>query len=769
MELKSKYFKDLADLINEKNKLVSDDRNRAERERMIRNFYNGQPTMTEEEAKEEGREEITNHLLGHKAIEKLEGRIFNIYASPGPFIDIKIDTNSPELDSVWSVEMSKDVCKAIRKSNEFAFIWRSVSGELNLTGRAPLIFDSPLGWCPEFCPKMLIPRGTAPVARRIPYAFVPREMTLANLEDLKAKAGLGGGHINGPAIEELIEKLKEQVTNGSKTTAPSDPAGGFAAGVSVTQQEVFNSSRKTTVDVWWFYELNHKEDGEITVSATLFSEAIAGTAASGSQPAKPGVDARLLGSIPDMIDAPESWAHLMVLDSEIGGVKTFDASKGKAELSYASDLDTEEMLNVMIEGDKARAMPRFQEEADANRDEILAWNPNDDSIVPKGIKEFNLRGNGQHLMTPIGLLRNNAAGFSDDQASNIGGMSQLRVQALRSQQLAAEAETLRMADIYMSADGVMEEIVNRFCTADISNKRCPGYNDIAWFRQQMKMKGIPYKELAEKSYGRFMHMEVKCRRLSGGGLMDQQQASAEFLMKNIGAYPPESRPMIMKRATLYFTGDADLAEELVKIPPMVINGQKLTAENERDTIFARAATGQPLPVNADDIDQDHVPVHLVDLEAKLLENELQPWDMLDAAQFLNLHRHTAMHIQRMLSVDHSMKEAQDYIAPLQQLATQGDAIISKLQEQQAAQQQAAGGGEPMTQKEQADVQLKAGQLQLDQQKLQLKAADQQGVQQQRDARTQLAARSQALKEGMAAHKVQSDRIKALGQALKGGA
>lgn len=768
MELKSKYFDCLADLINEKNKLVTDDSNRSERERVIRNFYNGQPTMTEEEAKEEGREEITNHLLGHKAISKLEGRIFNIYAAPGPFIEIKIDTDSPELDTKWSLEMSKDISKAIRESNEFAFIWRSVSGELNLTGRAPLIFDSPLGWCPEFCPKMLIPRGTAPVSRRIPYAFVPREMTLANLEDLKNKAGLGGGHINGPGVDELITKLKEQVADGNKTTAPSDPSGGFASGISVTQKEVFNSSRKTTVDVWWFYELDHKDDGEITVSATLFSEAIAGTAATGTKPAKPGVDARLLGHIPDMIKTPESWAHLMVLDSEIGGVKTFDASKGLAELSYASDLDTEEMLNVMIEGDKARAIPRFQEEDGANRDEILAWNPNDTSVVPKGIREFNLRANGQHLMTPIGLLRNNAAGFTDDQASNTGGQSQLRVQALRAQQLASESETLRMSDIYMSADGVMKEIVNRFCTADISNKRCPGYNDIAWFRQQMKMKGIPFAELAEKSYGRFIHMEVKCRRLSGGGLLDQQQQSAEFLMKNIGAYPPESRPTIMKRATLYFTGDVDLADELVKIPSMVINSQKLTAENERDTIFARAATGQPLPVNPDDIDQDHLPVHLVDLEAKLLENNLQPWDMLDAAQFMNLHKHASMHIERMLSVDHSMKEAQDFVAPLQELATQGDAIIAQLQEQQAAQQEAAGGGAPMTQKEQADVQLKAGQLQLDQQKLQLKAADQQGVQQQRDARTQLAARNQALKEGMAAHKIQSDRIKALSTLAKGG-
>lgn len=761
MDLQSEYFDTLADLINEKNNLVMADRDRSCRERIIRNFYNGQPTMTEEEAKEEGREEITNHLLGHKAIAKLESRIYQIYAAPGPFIDINVDTDQPEQDSIWSVEMAKDISAAIRKSNAFGFVWRSVSGELNLTGRAPLMYDSPLGWCPQFTPKILIPAGTPPVSEAIPYAFVPRELSLAKLEELKKKAGMSGGHINAAAVDELIEKLKEQIGNNSKTLSPNDPAGGFASAVGVTSKETFNSARKTTIDVWWYYELEHNDDGTITVCATLFSEAVTAR----GENAK-GVDSRLIGYVKDILPTPESWLHLMVLDSEIGGVKTFDAAKGIAELSYSSDLDTEEMLNVMIEGDKARSLPRFQEEEGANRDDILAWNPNDDSVVPKGIREFRLQGNGQHLMTPIGLLRNNAAGFTDDATSNMGRESQqLRVQALRSQALAAESETLRMSDIYMSADGVMEEIVNRFCTADITSKTCPGYADIAWFRMQMKKKGIPFKELAKKEYGRFSHMTVKCRRLSGGGLLDQQQQSGNWLMQNIGAFPPESRPAIIQRATLYYTGDADLATSLIKAPPIVINSQKLIAENERDTIFARAATGNPLPVNPDDIDQDHLPVHMVDMESKLKQHEIRPWDMLDAAEFLNLAKHASMHVERLVSMTASNKEAQDYVAPLQELATQGDALIAQLQEQQARQQEAAGGGAPMTRKEQADIQIKARQLELEGQKLGVKVADQRGVQQQRDARTQLAARNQALKEELARHKVQSDRIKAIGEVL----
>jgi hypothetical protein len=224
-------------------------------------------------------------------------------------------------------------------------------------------------------------------------------------------------------------------------------------------------------------------------------------------------------------------------------------------------------------------------------------------------------------------------------------------------------------------------------------------------------------------------------------------------MTNIGAFPPESRPAIIQRATSYFTGDTDLAESLIKSPPIIINSQKLVAENERDTIFSRAATGNTLPVNPDDIDQDHLPVHMVDLEAKLKAHELRPWDMMDAAEYMGLVQHCSFHVERMVAVDASNKEAQRYIDQLQKLAAAGDDIIASIQEQE----QAKPEGEPMSEKDRADVALKEQKLQLEAQKFGASLADQRGVQQQRDARTALAARNQALKEELAAHKVRADR------------
>ena len=87
--------------------------------------------------------------------------------------------------------------------------------------------------------------------------------------------------------------------------------------------------------------------------------------------------------------------------------------------------------------------------------------------------------------------------------------------------------------------------------------------------------------------------------------------------------------MVLHQATLLRTQDPDRADTLVKVPQAIINAQKVTAENEFDTIERRAALGQVLPVADDDIHQDHVPVHLLDMQAMVARHEMRPWDKYD--------------------------------------------------------------------------------------------------------------------------------------------
>lgn len=750
---KSEFFDNVDDLVNEKNNLVRYNKDRSEREKIVRAFYNGQDTMSEGEAEEAGRDDITNHLLGHKAISKMESRIYQIYASSRDFIEVKIDTNTPEKDMTLGLRLSKLLSDAVRHSGMFASLWRSCSGELNLTGRAPLLFDSPEGWCPFFAPKLLLPTGSPIVSSEISYAFNPKEMSMAALKRLKKASESKGGLIDGEAVSELIEILKEQINNNSKMGGSNDDRNGHESGSSVTDENSITDARKTTVNVWWYYELVRKDNGEIRIDATLFTEALVYTV--GKQ--QKTMNSKVIGFIEDLIDQPESWLHLMVLDSEIGGVKTYDTTKGIAELSYNSDLDTEEFLSMMIEGDKARAMPRFQEDEGANPDAILDWDPKDEAVVPKGIKEFRLSGGSNALMTPFQILSGNSAGLTSDPQSS-GNSGQLRVQALQAQRSAQEMEVIRMQDIYSSLDLVLSEMAYRFMVATQSSA-ARGYKDIQWFRNEARKAGIDIKELGKREHGRFCYMEVRARRLNGGGLLDNQVQGAQMMLQNISAYPPESRPIILQRATAALTQDPDFADYVVKLPPVVINQQRIVAENEFDTILRRASLGQPLPIMPGDIDQDHVPVHLMDMQAKLMDHSVIPWTKLDAAGFKLVGDHINQHITRMLSSPVSNKEAELYTKQLQQFAAMGDQIIQQLMEQEQMQQEAEGGGPPLTQKERAELQLKAQEQARKDQEFELRKADAVGTEQQRRARTEIAARNQNLKEVATSAKIAGEGIK----------
>jgi len=196
---------------------------------------------------------------------------------------------------------------------------------------------------------------------------------------------------------------------------------------------------------------------------------------------------------------------------------------------------------------------------------------------------------------------------------------------------------------------------------------------------------------------------------------------------------------------------------VVELPNLVMNDQKTTAENEFDTIYRRASLGKTLPINKEDIDQDHIPVHLIDMEAKIMAHQYEPWTILDAEGFRLITEHVSLHIERMVGNPASNKEAEEFIERSTALAAAGDKIIGEVQQQAAEEQAAAEGPEPMSQKEMADVELKARDQQLKEQQFGAKLQDQQGVEEQRQSRTEIAERNQILKEGLAGEKVAKER------------
>lgn len=735
MKFKSEFFDDICDLVSEKDILLEQNLVRRERLKLVRQFYNGLATMSDAEAEEEGRTEITNHMMGYRNIQQIETQNYSIYTSSNTLADITVDTDNPELDYTLSTILTQVINQAIYSKGKFGNLWRSVSGELPLASVAPLVFDSKQGWCPRMAPNMLFPKGTGYLAEDVTYAFAPRELTLADLKQLsQAVKGETSRFINKGKIDDMIEALKEQVRLDS-SEAKSSRQDDSEFGSSVTDADnLVSRERKTTLNAWYFYEVKHDENGSY-VSSTLFTER--------TQIGKVELGEEVIAYREKAYDTPESWLHFIVSDSEIGGVKTVDTAKGIAELNYNSDADREELLNLVIEGSKERAKPKYKMSQGASIDSILEWNPQEDSLVPEGIDEFTMRSSSNDLLAPFGILGQGAAQNSAGSVSNVGRGGENRNQTLERQRNTGVVINNRIADVYKSLDILLAEIVYRFLVAKV-RPGTEGYQDIMWVRTCLDQKikqvhGIDYKELAKKYYGRFKYLNVKAIRAIGDGSREQELDTAEWLMSQLGNYDPNVRPYIIHRATTAVTRDPDLADFVVRKPQIILNTQKVIAENEFDTIRRRAAAGMRISPSPDDIHQDHLPVHILDLETMVASHQARPWDNLDVLQFAAMVDHVGEHLQILLGNKTTNNEAKQFTQRLQQVVQAAQAIVKDVDERDNVNQD-------LTPKEQADIELRTAELQLKAQKFGLDIEAFRDLKQSRDTRMANIQRGQYARE-----------------------
>jgi hypothetical protein len=731
MEFESEYFEDVDELISEKDNLWRLSKDKRDRVKTVRAFTNGLATMSDEEAEELGRTEITNHLLGFRNIQQVETQNYSIYSSSNAMVEVKADTDNPELDSKLTVILTNTINQAIYDKGKFGNLWRAVSGELPIASVAPLMFDTKQGWCPRLASNMLFPRGTGYIAEDITYAFAPRELTVADLKKMSDSVkGTDGKFISKKDIDAILEALREQIRLDSQ--AVSHRSGDAEEyGTSVKDDEFFKKERKTTFNAWWYYEVVHDTSGSY-VSATLFTEQCT--------IGKTTIGEKAIAFRKKAYDTPESWLHFIIADSEIGGVKTIDTAKGIAELTHNSDSDREELFNIIMEGTKERAKPKYQVESSADIDAVLQWNPSEDPFAPTGIAEFPVHAPTGDLFAPLELLGQNSAQLSAGTISNTGRGGESRNQTLERQQNTGAIVNNRIADVYKNLDMLLAEIVYRFLVAP-SKRGSEGWQDIHWVRKQLDVQirerlGIDWRLLAEKEFSRFKFLKVRAVRTIGEGDRGEQVEISSWLMGNITSFQPQVRPHIIHKATQAITKDPDLADFLVRQPEIVLSSQKVVAENEYDTILRRAVLGELISPSVDDIHQDHMAVHLKDLQAHLSRHSVQPWTTADMLGFAGMVEHIGEHLQILLGNTDTIEEGKVFTKQLQEVVQAAEPVVAEVQEGEGSEKS------QLTEKERIELELKMGDQQLKARKFGLDLAVQKDLIDSRGARQAMIERSQ---------------------------
>lgn len=694
MKIKSKFFSSITELIYEKDSVRKKHQERKEREEVVADFYNGKPIMSEAEADESQLGDITNHLLGYQSMQQIETRLYSIWSTSNKLIDVNI-TEGEDADQI---ERDTDLVneylnRAIYSTPRFGNFWRAVCGELALHGRAACLYKDDNDWCPAVEPMLMLPDSAGSQASEVPYAFLPRDMSISDLKHLMEHADdkkeeltdkereidavFGGGYkINSKAIQTLIDTIEENIKSDNNDSNPDRDKSRRKR----TDTDEVDRGDKTTLLVWYYYELRFDEEAEQTVvDVTVFTDT---PNASGSEP-----NHKILAYLPGFYERPEAWMHLITMDASIGGNKLFSTAKGIAEISYNSDIDAEELFNQLIEGEKIRAIPRMQETEASNTEELLGWDLHNDTLVPKSLTPVRLEGSS-NLAGALNLMQRNSSSITGSGISNTGRGQELRQQAVERQSNNAATQTSRTSDIFKNLDILCQEVYLKFCIHDVTDGG-PGSQQVKWFRYKMKKLGVDIETLAERKFGFFENVKVRAVRSSSSGENDEDFRTAQLLMDNLGNYPAAVRPIIIRRLTTLITHDPEFADRLTEVLPKIQSAQRVTAESEFEQIARDASLGLETPIGADDIHQEHAATHIKHLMVIVQRAEFQPWTRQDATHFGGMQLHTQLHLDELLQNNTTVAEGQALLQQFNQIVSTADGLLADLN---AREEEEARGG-----------------------------------------------------------------------------
>ncbi len=736
---KSEYFDDAQELLSAKDEAQTNVRERRKRLLTVRKFTNMLPTLTEAEREEMGRTEVTNHGLSYRGMSQNEGQLTSMVTVTNALVEVIVDTDNAEQDIVTSQRVSEAINRgAIHHKGKFANCWRKIAGEIVIAGGGPVVFPPKYGWLPSIKPDMLFPPETDLDSDLIPYAFDPIELTIHDLKELKNSVKKDeSSYVNVKNIDKLIDSIKEKV----KGQGVSDMA--YSEEISKSVRSTNNTPN--SIRAFWYYEPKW-DKSESHVSATLVVE---NSTADLDLKKTSGSSAVVIAYIEKAYEDAAQFAHLVCVDSEIGGVKNLDTLRGVAEMQYASALDSEELVNLIMEGAKILARPKVRLTSGANKEDVMKWNITDDTFAPEGVEEMPFKNNTNALQVPLQILSQNAAELS---ATTSGGNGDLRVEALEKQRSNALLTSNRISEAYNQMESILETIVWRLL-AGPTKPGTEGYLETMWVRDYLDKYEIDYKELAKRKYGRFVNIRVRAHRSVGNGDRVQQLETADWLMENIVQFSPQVRPLAIRMAVILRTQDPDLADTMVAIPKTVINSQKITAETESNVIEDIAALGQVLPVGVDDIHQDHIPIHLRTMQGWVATDAIRPWDKLDVVIFAGMTEHVMEHIKILLENKATNGEAKSYLQAAQNIIQSAQAITQAVEEREGSDQS------QMTPQEQSDMALKWAKVELDGRKFGLQLEDTKQLWESRNARQALIQRGQYVKEIDSDRKFKLDVVK----------
>ncbi len=550
-----------------------------------------------------------------------------------------------------------------------------------------MAFSDRFDWCPRSS-FIYVPQDCPQHREGIPYAFSAANLSVDEMHSYLKHAKAEEMGWNKKALQDAVDALSagtpnnplvDRTVTGEKTAENANQSDPIISDGSL--------NTRSTLPVWYLYEVDHtKADKPVSLKIIARYSMLSPPPKAGGVSAQKDPDRDLLIFQQDAhFKSVKHWLVPAFIDTEIGGESLWNSAVGLGKLNYNRDADVEEFFNDAMAGAKDSMRTKWAIAEGANREKIARFFAARQDLLPEGLNpvKVDTAGNWQHALGIVGELRRLSAEDAGTPYTNSGSENdELEIQAVERQSAAQLLIASRMDDIYDALDDLGTEIVRRFFTIPVDEKK-KGYCDIAVFRKEMEEAGFPadlLKKIADQEYGEMKWVEVKTIRSVGDGSRVSEMQGISQLMAAMGSFSPEGQELIKRRFALSVTKDPDWVQELVPYQRQTDPDQLARARNENTSALSRGIIGFVPQIANDDVHELHVPEHDSELDASLKRAEAAGgMDENEFAGFRALATHQGSHLNYMRNDKAKAEAANAWLQKLERQATTAQGLYQAYQ------------------------------------------------------------------------------------------
>lgn len=672
----------------------------------VSEFFNGKPPLTDEEAEAIGLTVNVNNLFGYTDLADTKAQALSLFTKPTEVFQVELDA-VPQARiferRFWEMESTAGWNELIKCSGRFKPAYEGCCGDAALHGEAVFTMPNATDWCPSQTPlsKILVP-GDAPTDRsKLTHWAIETEITLREMH--RYARGDFKGWKKG-AMKKALARIYKDVDGVSADNVDAqNPEEMEYKRQGNTAKEGYR--RRPALAVYYFYQVRCDKPGS-PVDLTILlhkNEGVEGDAT----PAD-----KVLFEHDCYFESISEVLNPAFMDCTLGGEPKWHRVLGTGTLNYGLNQAVEVLINRAMQGTMEGMMNLWQAADGVSREEIQEILMRHNGVVPENIKliEQRFKPDLSGSLAMVNFFRQagsrNARRISDSASDD----KMLEVQAVQQQTQTEEASSARTANWYDHLDSLGRTMWARMVNPFIHPWE-PGYSDVKKFQGRMERQGIPLYYLQPHN------CKITAVRIIGDGSQQRERTAAVWLSQNRGMYPPQAQQRITRMVTAAMTGSHRIANELVPIQDKPDTSQILRAETESNTCIVQ---GRPMPVQDDDVDDVHFPVHLeamIALVQRTSEEQSATFTVGDARAFKALGAHCVAHINKISQMagngrkDANKQKSKQWMQALNEVVSVGEQMAHNLRQQQE------GQNEKPNPIEVAKLRLAAQQLQLSMEKL----------------------------------------------------